>query len=143
MGLEVLDRRDRHHRRLEPVGRCGDAAAERRDRECLRPRRDDLRARLAAHPARHRHGLGSHILEAERAQPLHGPGHCACVAGRTGESRTHFGGERADQFVGSVVGERPLAQGAGFGECSLVERTGRDGRQGEQADGEPAGEAYE
>jgi hypothetical protein len=67
------------------------------------------------------------------------PGDGGRVARCAGETRADLGGERADEFVGRVVGERALAEGAGFGEdgggeggggrgCGAAGGGGRGGR---------------
>ena len=60
-------------------------------------------------------GSARTFCEAEVFERAHRPGDRGRVARRAGEARAHLGGERADEFVGRVVGEGAVAEGAGFG----------------------------
>ena len=110
---------------LEAVRRRADRTAKTQDRQRMPRRADDLGALAAAHPARHHHRLGAHVLEAVALHRLGGPGDRAFeilgsaqpVAVRVGQLRQAapgevVGGRRVDQTGARVaIGIEPRHAG--------------------------------
>ena len=106
------------------LDRAARAAAQRRDHQRLCVRAQDLGAFAAAHPARERHGLGPHLVVAQRVELGLGPGDGAGVGLAAAGAWADFGRQRFDDAVTEVAGERRLAQ-----LCRRVLRLGSGGEQ--------------
>lgn len=72
-GVEVVKAVEDEDLGFDAVGRRADAVAETEDDQRLRCRRHDLQALAAAHPMRHLHRFGVHVLEAVAFHLLDGP----------------------------------------------------------------------
>ena len=129
---QLGQRCDGHDLRLEALRRRGAAAAQRDRQQSLRPRGRDLGMRIAPNPMRNGDGLGVDVLEAERAHVRKRPAHGAGIARAAGGTRTHLGGQRAQQLVCDVVLQGALADGPRIFEPGFRERFGGPSRAEDQ-----------
>ena len=97
-----------------PSGRRADAVAEAEHHQRMPARRDDFEALGAAHPVRHLHRLGAHVLEAVLLISLDRPLDRGLEVGRAAEAMAEGVAELGEALPGGVGRPRsPISRRAG------------------------------
>ena len=104
--VELVAVRDDHHLGFDARRRRGDAAAKAEHRHDVMRRIGDLEALVAAHPARHHHALGVHVLEAVLLHRLDRPRDRAIEVVGAADALAEGVGELGEAIPRELIGLR-------------------------------------